>query len=485
MKGIFLTGATGLLGQYLLRDLLLAGQRAVVLVRCRNGDGSAYQRIDSVLRRFERDARQTLPRPTVVEGCLHDSHLGLSPADRRLISAQCNSVLHCAASVKFQRDAENDEPSRSNVRGTKQLVDFCSETGIREFHHVSTAYICGDRTSQINEDDFDQGQQFRNVYEQSKFEAEQVLRETRNFQSLTIYRPSIIVGDFETGFTSTFHGYYLPLQLVHTATLSGYLQPHEQGYMAALGLTGKERKNVVPVNWVSAATVRILLHEDCHGRTYHLTNPHPVTTRDIEASIREAIDDSLNLRPVTRSTASVIPPPTADFRKQMEVYGAYLSDDPIFDSTHTAQAVREKKCPRMDHASLKRIARFAIASNFGWPRKPPDPIELDVGALLRRLPEECNGHSHGLTMSLQITGSGGGLWRLAFNRNNTVVTPLNTTTDAAVYMNVYTMRHLLLGSISVEKAVAAGRVVLEGRNDVVSGASGLLEALFTRLRESE
>ena len=32
----------------------------------------------------------------------------------------------------------------------------------------------------------------------------------------TIYRPSIIVGDSQTGYTTTYHGFYAPLKLAHT-----------------------------------------------------------------------------------------------------------------------------------------------------------------------------------------------------------------------------------------------------------------------------
>jgi thioester reductase-like protein len=484
MTGIFLTGATGLLGQYLLRDLLLAGQRVVVLARSRNGDGSPYQRVDDILRQFEMRAQRTLPRPVVVEGCLHEPHLGLSTADKRLISTHCTSVMHCAASIRFQKDSESDEPFRSNVFGTQQLVDFCAQAGIRTFHHVSTAYICGNRRSRIDEQDFDQGQQFRNVYEESKFLAERIVREAAHFQTLTVYRPSIIVGDYETGFTSTFHGYYLPLQLVHAATSAGFLQP-SQGYMAALGLTGNEQKNVVPVNWVSAAMIRIFLQDELHGKTYHLTNPHPVTTAEIEKSISDAIAESISPGIASRRVAQSSSPLIDDFRRQMEVYAAYFSNDPIFDSSNTDYAVSENKCPRMDADSLNRMARFAIANNFGWPRLRPRPAELDVGTLLRRLPEHCTGVSPQLSMLLEVSGSGGGVWRLAFSSERSMLTPLSGIADASTYMNVYTLRHLLLGNLSVEQAVAAGRVVLQGTKDAISRVSGLLEALFTRLRESE
>src|SRR3569623_358145 len=64
-----LTGATGLLGRYLLRDMLAAGLPVAVLVRSAV-NVPARARIEGILARFEADTGYALPRPVVLEGDL-------------------------------------------------------------------------------------------------------------------------------------------------------------------------------------------------------------------------------------------------------------------------------------------------------------------------------------------------------------------------------------------------------------------------------
>ena len=71
---------------------------------------------------------------------------------------------------------ETEEPYLSNLNGTRNVLEFCSKTDIREFHHVSTAYVCGTRRGRILESELDVGQEHGNDYEISKFESEQLVR---------------------------------------------------------------------------------------------------------------------------------------------------------------------------------------------------------------------------------------------------------------------------------------------------------------------
>jgi hypothetical protein len=139
----------------------------------------------------------------------------------------------------------------------------------------------------------------------------------------------------------------------------------------------------------------------------------------------------------------------------------------------------------MDHAALVRMARYAIRSNFGWPRIRLEPVELDVASLLNRLPKDCARSEDQLSMLFEISGSGGGTWRIAFDAGSSVLTTFRGVADVSAYMNVYTLRDILRTGLTVEGAVAAGRIVLEGSRDTIPRLSVLLEALFTRLRESE
>jgi thioester reductase-like protein len=96
----------------------------------------------------------------------------------------------------------------SNLTGTRNLLQLCRETGVRQFDHVSTAYVCGKRPGPVFERELDCGQTFRNDYERSKCEAEKLVRAAAHLDRVTVYRPAIIVGDSRTGYTTAYHGPY-------------------------------------------------------------------------------------------------------------------------------------------------------------------------------------------------------------------------------------------------------------------------------------
>jgi len=295
-----LTGATGLLGQYILRDALRAGLRMAVLAR---GDASApaSQRIDALLRHFEGELGFALPRPVVLEGDLRHPHCGLSPDAIAWIGEHCTAVVHNAASITFHT-APSGEPRLTNVDGTRHLLEICEQAGVRHWHQVSTAYVCGLRHGAVLESELDVGQQFGNDYERSKLAAEQMVRQASHLDQVTVLRPAIIVGDSQTGYTSTFHGLYAPLQLL--LPLAGAAPATMAGlpYFEKLGMRGEEGKNFVLVDWVAAVLVHIVANRQHHGQTYHLTADRPVPVQLIDATLGEVILS----RPGSKSIGPVV-----------------------------------------------------------------------------------------------------------------------------------------------------------------------------------
>ena len=260
---IFLTGATGLLGSYILHNLLMRNENVAVLVRPGRKE-TAEHRISKILSHWRKELGGVVPMPKVFSGDLSE------PGRLEELYGRCKSVIHCAASLTFY-GAQGEEPWASNVDGTKRILDFCDAAGVPDMHYVSTAYVAG--SSRIfSEQDLDIGQELRNDYEKSKFEAEKIVRSADFLKRLTVYRPSIVVGDSATGYTTTFHGFYAVLKLAHTmvsrlpmGSTSG------RNLLTALGMNGSERKNFVPVDWVTDVFDHIFTHPELHGQTYHLT----------------------------------------------------------------------------------------------------------------------------------------------------------------------------------------------------------------------
>ena len=269
---ILLTGATGLLGRYLLRDLLLADVSVAVVVRGHRRQ-SAENRVAALMGTWEDLLQQELPRPHVLEGDICEPDLGLDDSAKLWIENNCDTVLHNAASLSFIATSEDGEPYRSNVRGVENVLELCRDTGIRDLHHVSTAYVCGLRQGTVLESELDVGQQFGNPYEASKVQAETLIRNAEFLSPPTIYRPAIIVGDSQTGFTSTFHGFYACLELACRLFSSmGMLDSKTAGDdKVRISLDGTEAKNFIPVDWVSSVISFLVTHPQHHGQTlgYH------------------------------------------------------------------------------------------------------------------------------------------------------------------------------------------------------------------------
>lgn len=369
-KHLLLTGCTGLLGQYLLRDLILDGVPLAVVIRSRKEE-SAAERLEQVLSYWEGELGRSLPRPVCLEGDISVAGLGLCDSDRAWAARNCASVLHNAASLAFVGSDRTREPWLSNLTGTANVLDLCEAVGIGEMHYISTAYVSGMRTGLIHENEFDQGQSFRNDYEHCKFEAEKLVRSASFLGRVTVYRPAIIVGDSLTGYTTTYHGFYAYLYFCWLLT---QIQTRDaDGRVRAdirLNVTGDEYRNLVPVDWVSAVTAHIYLHAHLHGRTYNLTPVQPVTARELCTALTQSfkLDGPVFVGPDALSDCNL-----NDLEKMfyefVAQYQPYWKSEPRFDSSNTRSAAPHLACPRMDPACLKRLIDFAVRDHWGKRRK--------------------------------------------------------------------------------------------------------------------
>jgi thioester reductase-like protein len=366
MKHIFLTGATGLVGEYLVRDLLLAGASLAVLIRAREKE-PASRRLGKVLARWQQELGKPLPRPVCLEGDVTREGMGLTREARDWVSRNCDRVLHNAASLTFVGADRAGEPWRTNLTGTANLLAFCRQAGLNRFHYVSTAYACGKRDGIICEESFDCNVAFRNDYEHSKCESEQLVRSADFLENPTIYRPAVIVGDSRTGYTSTYYGLYSYLHVVWM--LRNYLRPDEDGrahYPMRLNWNPDEPRNLVPVDWVSAVIAHLVQSPEHHGRTYHLTPDEPVTAGKLEPLLADYFQyhgttfvqrDALEATDLTEREKA--------FYEHVETYEPYSEKEPLFDKRNTRAAAAHLPCPPLDRECLFRLIDFAVRDNWG------------------------------------------------------------------------------------------------------------------------
>lgn len=418
-----LTGATGLLGQYLIRDLLEKGERIAVVVRAGKKQ-SPVERIEAIMQRWEAELGKPLPRPVCLEGNVCEPLLGLRKDQLDWVKNNCNRMLHSAAVLTFHEESSG-EPWRTNIEGTKNVLDLCQRSDIREMHYVSTAYVCGNRHDLVREDELDVGQTFRNDYEKSKFEAEKLVRAADFFDCLTVYRPAVIAGDSRTGYTVTYHGLYMYLKLM--SILVWNTEPGEDGVRytpVQLEMTGDEPRNIIPVDWVSEVMVHLLSTPESHGRTFHLAPATPITPRQIiEAGYKYFNSRGVEFIGPHRTSDAPISDMDQQAHQNMTMYSPYETSDPAFDLSNLHQYAGEIPCPIIDTEMLHQFWRYGEQDRWGKRRPPAPNIDFHVEeALAKRVsrpvvkqqtkPAQANGHES-LTVGLNVLGPGGGQWRLA------------------------------------------------------------------------
>ncbi len=410
-KYTILTGATGLLGSFLLRDLMIEDVPVVALVRSSRLE-TATERVEGVLQRFERQLGRPLPRPIVMECNLREPELGLKSEEKAWLTRHADSMLHNAASLSFV-ETDAGEPYKSNVDGTRNALELCRTIGVRKFFHVSTAYVCGNRRERVMESDFSDAYGFGNDYEKSKYAAEKTVRETQWLDSVTVFRPAIIVGDSVTGYTSTYHGFYAPMKI-----LVPLIEPENaefegvEAFSDVLGMNPNDMKNFVPVDWIARVMTSIVVNPSLHGETYHLTGENRVSIGDLSRLIVEGIrrykkPGESAMKPM--ELARLLPL----FHDQMGVYRAYWRDDPEFDMTNTLRAVPQFPPVPMTDKQLLVFVRFAIESKFGWPKPKPTRLDFTVASALEGTASPLAERNDSKAFGLRVSGVGGGDWTIS------------------------------------------------------------------------
>ena len=166
--------------------------------------------------------------------------LGLAGAEYKALAAEVTAIHHTAA--VYYLGAKRELVERVNVDGTRTMLELAADcTRLRRFVHWSTAQVSGARSGVILEEELDCGQRFRNVYEETKFRAERMVRDAARRLPVTILRPGIIVGDSKTGEIDKFDGPYYLLVLIVSSPIDVHLP---------LPGRGSAPLNLVPIDFV-------------------------------------------------------------------------------------------------------------------------------------------------------------------------------------------------------------------------------------------
>lgn len=368
-RHIFLTGGTGLVGGHLLPRLMMADPHAKITLLIRAAsDEEAQARLRAIWQEWvpNTDFRQVQHQIRARRGDVTLPQLGLSESAFRELASEITEILHAAATVKFNLPLE--EARSINCLGTKNILELAqqaSKSKLRHIGSISTAYVCGTRTGTILEDELDCGQSFANTYEQAKFESEKNLSVFQSELPLTIFRPSIIIGDSKTGKTTAFNVIYYPLKLYYKRLLT--MVPGDPN----------TKLDVVPVDYVADTICHILLSSEHIGKTYHLVSglkrsisigelAERATTYFNRVSTKKFEPIQFIPLETYRAFRPSAPPSWQEVMNKMDFYLPYLVNEHDFDDTNTRSALAGTDIhvpPLSDY--FEKTLEYCIATNWG------------------------------------------------------------------------------------------------------------------------
>jgi len=274
---VFLTGATGFVGAFLLADLLCLQHVHQVSCLVRATDATTgLERLKAAMAKYGLWKECFASKILALPGLLEDEYLGLGQERFEEVALWASVVFHLGARVNYTQPYSLHRAT--NTLGTRNIVRFACAGRVKPTHYVSsiscfgpTGFVTGVTTIQEDEPllphlvalPYDHG------YAQSQWVADQLMQRliTRGFP-IVVYRPGFITGHSQTGACNPDDFF---CRLIHACC--------EMGCYPRLP---NQRKEFVPVDYVNAAILHIATSPTSLGRAYHIVPPTRVTSIDMD-----------------------------------------------------------------------------------------------------------------------------------------------------------------------------------------------------------
>ncbi|KAF2154477.1 acetyl-CoA synthetase-like protein [Myriangium duriaei CBS 260.36] len=260
---VFVTGATGFVGAFFLADLLQMPN--IKSVHCLAGMvkygvwNDAYEhKIDAI------------------PGSLEKADLGMGSALFDELAQSASVVFHLAAHVNYTHSYTMHRPA--NTIGTLNIARFAAHGRTKPLHYVSSISCFGptgliNGTTHVQEDEALSNHldalQYDHGYAQSQWVADEMIKRLygRGYPA-AIYRPGFVTGHSKTGACNPDDFFS---RFVRASCEMGCF-PH----------LPDQRKEFVPVDYISSVLLHISAKRSAFGRAYHLVPPKKELSLDMD-----------------------------------------------------------------------------------------------------------------------------------------------------------------------------------------------------------
>ena len=365
---IFLTGSTGYIGAHVAANLLNEhGASLNVLVRGKDAQEAATRLWQGLQLHmdFPRFYEHLQTRIRIFPGDITTPQFGLNRDDYDRLIHTTDSVIHCAASLnrKSEKTCMN-----VNLRGTLEVIQLARRShyyhGLRRFSNVSTVAVAGKRQNEIVTEDrsIDWERSDYDPYARTKKFCEHMVRELLSEVPLTIFRPSIVLGDSRYADTTQFD---MVKAFVFLAGLK------------VLPFRPTDKIDIVNVDFVADAIATLHQKSEPKFDTYHLSSGNgsqtfreitqalaaaqeqraPVFVPALEKPFSKTVDALSNRKGTTGHGASL-----------MKVFMPYLVWNTVFDNRRVTSELGKNPVPFSQYSYS--LLKFSREHNFTYPYKP-------------------------------------------------------------------------------------------------------------------
>lgn len=250
----FITGGTGFIGRFFIQKLMQREGHIYVLTR-----PNSLHKLETLRESVGDDSG----RIVAIHGDLTQPQLGVSAADIETLKGEVKHLCHFAAVYDIAASMEDQQ--RTNVEGTRNVVQFAASVKAGCLHHVSSIAAGGLYHGTFREDMFEEAENLSHAYFSTKHDSEGIVRK-ECMVPWRVYRPSMVMGHSKSGEIDKIDGAYYFFKSIQK------LRNTLPQWLPLLGIEGG-RFNVVPVDYVVDAMDHIVHRDDLEAQCFHLTDP--------------------------------------------------------------------------------------------------------------------------------------------------------------------------------------------------------------------